>query len=222
MSKYNGYAKRLSEAFVTAQREYTDAWEKLQKAEKERSDAQQWRQEKYIGENAARKARAEADYLAAKVEFEATSSRVWDEMNDKRRELRVELQRETKADGLANPDAIDPNGLELLKSGVLTPDDYCGLVDKYDSNPTMLRLVGRYAQEAAENLTDDRTARGALLQVAVVCKNGQSSVMRAWDSLSSIVDYCSGQAHGRKGTPGHVVSMSKWWEELSREAVENF
>lgn len=143
-------------------------------------------------------------------------------MNRQRAELRAGLQKELRADGAASPDAIDGNALELLKSGIMTPDDYYALLDKYDNNPTMLRMIGKYAQDAADDMTDDRAARGALLQVSQACKDGQSSVMRTWDGLSQIVDYCSGQAHGRKGSPGYVISMGKWWEQLAGESVENF
>ena len=221
-TKYNHYARDLQAAFLAARKEYADAYEKLQKAEADRAEASLWREEKYIGENAARKARAEADYLAAKAEFDAANNRVWGELNRQRAELRAGLQKELRADGAASPDAIDGNALELLKSGIMTPDDYYALLDKYDNNPTMLRMIGKYAQDAADDMTDDRAARGALLQVSQACKDGQSSVMRTWDGLSQIVDYCSGQAHGRKGSPGYVISMGKWWEQLAGESVENF
>ena len=53
--------------------------------------------------------------------------------------------------------------------------------------------------------------------------NGQGQTLRAWDSLSHIADYCSGQAiEGRRDAPDHIVSMGKWWEQLSSETVENF
>lgn len=221
-TKYNHYARDLQTAFLAARKEYADAYEKLQKAEADRAEASRWREEKYIGENAARKARAEVDYLAAKAEFDAANNRVWGELNRQRAELRAGLQKELRADGAASPDAIDGNALELLKSGIMTPDDYYALLDKYDNNPTMLRMIGKYAQDAADDMTDDRAARGALLQVSQACKDGKSNVMRTWDGLSQIVDYCSGQAHGRKGSPGYVISMGKWWEQLAGEAVENF
>lgn len=64
--------------------------------------------------------------------------------------------------------------------------------------------------------------RGALYNLVAVCEQGQGRTMRAWDDLSKIVDYCSGQAHGRPGSPSYVIAMGKWWEELTTEAVESF
>ena len=51
----------------------------------------------------------------------------------------------------ANPDAIDPNAVELLKTGVLGAYDFCSLADKHADNPTMLRIIEKYAKEAANN-----------------------------------------------------------------------
>ena len=48
------------------------------------------------------------------------------------------------------PLTMDSNALELLKSGVLTSDDYAAFMEKYDSNPTMLKLLAHYAAEAAK------------------------------------------------------------------------
>lgn len=222
MSKYNRYAKQLDEAFKASRQEYTAAWDALQAAQKASAEAQEWRKEQYVGENDLRRQRAKSSLLEAEHAFKAAENRIWPEFNRKRQELRTALGREIKGDGRATPDAIDPNGLELLKSGILTPDDYFSLVDRYDNNPTMLRLVAKYAREAADDMTDDRAGQGALLQVAHVCKDGQSGVLRAWDELSSVADYCSGQAHGRKEDPGYVVSMGKWWEQLAGKVVENF
>lgn len=91
----------------------------------------------------------------------------------------------------------------------------------HSPNPTMLRLVARYAREAADDM--EAKDRGALYQLAQECENGQGQTLRAWDSLSHIADYCSGQAiEGRRDAPDHIVSMGKWWEQLSSETVENF
>ncbi len=221
MGKFHSYAQRLDEAFKTARDEYAASYAKLQQAEQERKEAGEWFQEKYIGERAARKARAEANFLEAKAEFEAAAPRAWSTFNEIRRAIRAELEAEVKKNGLVSASAVDSNALELMKSGVMTADDYCKFATDFDSNPTMLKLVSKFALEAAEN-TDVRADRGALLQVAEACKDGQGRVMREWDDLSRIADYCAGQAHGRPSAPAQVISMASHWEELTGEAVENF
>lgn len=213
MSKFNKYAKDLDAAFKSARTEYTAAVEKLQAAEQARHIA---------GADAMTRNLKELEYKAAEKDFWAASDRIWGQFNKTRQQLKNGLEAEIKANNAANPDSIDSNALELLKSGIMTADDYYTLLDKYDDNSTMLRLIGKFAQDAAENMTDDRTARAALFQIANECKNGQSSVMRIWDGLSQVADYCSGQVHGPRASFRHVVSMGKWWEQLAGETVENF
>ena len=102
------------------------------------------------------------------------------------------------------------------------PDDYYKLAERFDENSTMLRLLAKFAKDAAEN-TDDRKSRAALNEIALTCADGLGSVMRSWDSISTIADYCSGQTHrGRRNSPEQVIAMGKWWEELSQDTVENF
>ena len=212
MSNYNRYAKDLDAAFRAARQEYAEAWDKFQAAKNARGQG-----------DAMQRQRAELKYQQAELDFKEAEARIWPELNRRRAELRSKLERELRGDNAANPDAIDPNGMELLKSGILSADDFYSLVEKYDDNPTMLRFVARYAKEAADDM--DRTQakdRGALYQLAQVCSQGQGRTMRAWDDLSHIVDYCSGQTRNRRDTPTHTISMGKWWEQLSGEIVENF
>lgn len=128
-----------------------------------------------------------------------------------------------RADGTANPDAVDNNGLEILKSGILSADEYAAFAEKYDNNPTMLRFVAKYAREAADAMKEDPKARATLNSVAMACQDGRSAPLRAWDDLSKICDHCSGQS--RKGVterPEHVLAMGAHWAELSAEAIQNF
>ena len=212
MSKYNRFAKDLDSAFRAARQEYADAWSKFQAAQNARGQG-----------DAMQRQRAELKYQQAELDFKEAEARIWPEFNRRRAELRSKLERELRGDNAANPDAIDPNGMELLKSGILSADDFYSLVEKYDDNPTMLRFVARYAKEAADDMDSTQAKdRGALYQLAQVCGQGQGRTMRAWDDLSHIVDYCSGQTRNRRDTPTHTISMGKWWEQLSGEMVENF
>ena len=125
------------------------------------------------------------------------------------------------ASGRVEPESIDQNGLDLLKSGILTPDDYFGLLDKYNDNPTMLRFVAKYAKETADTM-DDPAGRRTLYMLCQQCRNGQGEIMRSWDALSSIADYCSGQVHGQGDAPAYIETMSRRWEELTEEIISNF
>lgn len=212
MSKYNRYAKDLDAAFRAARQEYAEAWDKFQAAQNARGQG-----------DAMQRQRAELKYQQEELDFKEAEARIWPDFNRRRAELRSQLERELRGDNAANPDAIDANGMELLKSGILSADDFYSLAEKYDNNPTMLRFVARYAKGAADDMDSTQAKdRGALYQLAQVCSQGQGRTMRAWDDLSHIVDYCSGQTRNRRDTPTHTISMGKWWEQLSGEIVENF
>lgn len=214
MSKeYNIYARRLDEAFRAARDDYKNAYDRLQAAERKRGNG-------VVG--SPQRQRAELDYQDAQREFKSAEKRIWGEFNQLRSDLRRELVEVVDEAQTVNPDAVDENGLELLKSGIMTAKDFYTMEKKYDGNPTMLRLLAKYAQETADNSDHESTERGGLYMLAERCKDGQGAVIRDWDALSKIADYCSGQAHGKPGSPTYILSMGQQWEQLSSEAVENF
>ena len=98
-----------------------------------------------------RTARAALKLHDAEATFNEVSARVWDNFKATRRTIRAELEQAVRAANIANPDAIDNNALELMKTGVLSPADYAAFMERFDSNPTMLKLVGHYAAEAAKD-----------------------------------------------------------------------
>ena len=202
MSQYNKYAQRLDTAFKTAREEYMEAWNQLQAAQKANTDAQAWRAETYRGEND-----------------------VWAEFDRQKEAIRRDLESDVRASSTVDPDAIDANALELLKSGILTADDIFSMVNKYDSNLTMLRLISKTAKELADDKqhTDAKT-RGLLYTLCNQIGNGKNSTMRNFDDLVEISNYCSGRGGGgtQRTTPAHTVAMAGKWEELASTAVENF
>lgn len=225
MSKYNEYAQRLDVAFKTAREEYMEAWNQLQAAQKAERDAQAWRAETYRGENDLRRQRAKAELLEAEHTFKATESRVWAEFDRQKEAIRRELESDVRASSTVDPDAIDANALELLKSGILTADDIFSMVNKYDSNLTMLRLISKTAKELADDKqhTDAKT-RGLLYTPCNQIGNGKNSTMRNFDDLVEISNYCSGRGGGgtQRTTPAHTTAMSQKWEQLSGDMVSNF
>ena len=224
MSQYNKYAQRLDTAFKTAREEYMEAWNQLQAAQKANTDAQAWRAETYRGENDLRRQQARAQLLEAEHTFRAAESRVWAEFDRQKDAIRRDLESKVRASSTVDPDAIDANALELLKSGILTADDVFSLVDKYDSNITMLRLISKTAKELADDKNTDAKTRGQLYVLCSQIGSGKDSTMRNFDDLVEISNYCSGRGGGgtQRTTPAHTVAMAGKWEELSGNAVVNF
>ena len=213
-TKYNHFAKDLDAAFRAARGEYTAAYNELAKAKENASAA---------GLDAVKQQIATLQLQEAENKMRTEAVRIWAEFDAKAADLRRALEKEVQTSNLADPSAIDSNAVELMKTGVLTVDDYFGFADRYSENVTMLKLIGHYAKEAADS-TDDRKDRVALTVLAQDCAKGTGKTLKAWDSMMTAANYCSGRggSGNRRPTPGVTLSMGEWWEQLSGEIIENF
>lgn len=223
MTKYNVYAKQLDAAFRTARDEYAKSYAELQAAQQANEDAGAWRPDDDAANKQLRVATTALELNKAEAAFKITETKVWPEFDARCKELRKELEKDVQKDGLANPDAIDANTVELLKAGVLTVEDYYSLAERYEGNSTMLRLLGKYALDESIASGDIKEA-AALRMLSDNCKNGAGAVLRAWNELEGLASYCSGRGGNRNAatSPDMVVSMGKWWEELAGQSIENF
>lgn len=214
MSEFNHFAKELDAAFRAARSEYAAVYEELAKAKENASAA---------GLDAVKKQIATLQLQEAEKKMRQEAARIWTEFDAKAADLRRALEKEVQTSNLADPSAIDSNAVELMKTGVLTVDDYFSFADKYSENSTMLKLIGHYAKEAADS-TDDRKDKVALTVLVQDCAKGTGKTLKAWDSMMTAANYCSGRggSGNRRTTPGVTLSMGEWWEQLSGEIIENF
>lgn len=150
-----------------------------------------------------------------------TRNSVWAAYDAQVQAIRRDLEQDVRTSYAASPDAIDTNTIELLKSGVMGADDYYSLVDKFDNNQTMLRLIAKYAKEAAAEANKDSQTRMALNVLCSEIGDGKNKTMRAFDDLCQMSKYCSGRAGGRY-SDNHAINMAEKWEQLSGAAVEGF
>ncbi len=218
MSKYNEYAKRLDRAFVEAREKYEVTLRYFEAAKKNYESAKRWQPETYIGENESRKIIAKAYFDEATARMDDAKRTIWPEFEREAKRIGQELETAVKADNVASPDSVDTNGLELLKSGIMGADDYEAMLQRYDENPTMLRLMSKYAFEAADSKlpNDDRAV---LYRVANEARNGRNATLRSWDNLVGIAMTCSGiQSIGKS----YIPQMGAYWDEASSGIVEEF
>lgn len=213
-TKYNHFAQDLNAAFKAARDEYAAAYNAVEQTRKAMQDA---------GPDALKRQIATLQLQEAEKKMRQEAARIWAEFDAKAADLRRALEKEVQTSNLADPSAIDSNAVELMKTGVLTVDDYFSFADRYSENPTMLKLIGYYAKEAADG-TDDRKDRVALTVLAQDCAKGTGKTLKAWDDLMTTVNYCSGRGGNgsRRQTPGVVAHMGEWWDQLSGEIIENF
>ena len=151
MSEFNHFAKELDAAFKAARGEYAAAYNAVEQTRKAMQDA---------GPDALKRQIATLQLQESEKKMRQEAARIWTEFDAKAADLRRALEKEMQTGSLADPSAIDSNAVELMKTGVLTVDDYFGFADRYDGNPTMLKLIGHYAKEAADS-ADDRKGKVA-------------------------------------------------------------
>ena len=221
MSKYNTFARRLEDTFMEARRAYNEAADKVAEAEQAKAKAEAQHTETYVGECAARRARAEARLIEEKGKFDKAKKEIWAQYDRAVEALTRELSEAVRADNVADPDAIDNNALVLLQSGVMSVDDYEHFLSRFDGNSAMLKLVGKYASEAAEREKDDVSARTRLASVAFAAKDGQGATMRNWNGIVSSARIMTGQSHGNAAT-SYVQSMTSRWEDVMGDAIRGF
>lgn len=214
MSEFNHFAKELDTAFRTARSEYAEVYGELTKAKENASAA---------GLDAVNQQIATLRLQEAEKKMQQETRRIWAVFDEKAAELRSALEKEVQASKCVDPTAVDAAGVELMKSGILTADDYYSLAEKYDGNVTMLRLLSKYAADAATD-ADNRKDRVALTVLSQDCAKGTGKTLKAWDSMMTAANYCSGRggSGNRRTTPGVTLSMGEWWEQLSGEIIENF
>lgn len=213
-TKYNHFSKDLDAAFKAARDEYAAAYNAVEQTRKAMQDA---------GPDALKRQIATLQLQEAENKMRTETARIWAAFDAKAAELRGALASEVQASKCVDPTAVDAAGVELMKSGIMTADDYFTLAAKYDGNTTMLRLLSKYAADAAAD-EDNRKDRAALITLSRDCANGTGTTLRAWDDLMNVANYCSGRggSGNRRITPGVTLSMGEKWEQLSGEIVENF
>lgn len=214
MSEFNHFAKDLDAAFKAARGEYAAAYNAVEQARKAMQDA---------GPDALKRQIATLQLQEAENSLRKETARIWTEFDAKAAELRSALEKEVQASKCVDPTAVDAAGVELMKSGILTADDYYSLAEKYDGNVTMLRLLSKYAADAATD-ADNRKDRVALTVLSQDCAKGTGKILKAWDNMMTVANYCSGRGYSgnRRITPSVTLSMGEWWDQLSGEIVENF
>lgn len=213
-TKYNHFAKDLDAAFKAARTEYTTAYNAVESARQAANEA---------GADALKKQIAALQLQEAEETMRKESARIWSEFDAKAAELCHTLEKEVQTNSLVDPAAIDSNAVELMKTGILTTDDYFNFADKYEGNATMLRLIGYYAREAATD-AENRKDRCALTVLAQDCASGTGKTLKAFDELLTAANYCSGRGRNgtRSTTPGFTINMGEKWDELTADAVRDF
>ena len=124
---------------------------------------------------------------------------------------------EVTDDYSADPKAIDNNTLTLLNAGILKSSDYEKLMKEAQAadNHTMVRLIGKYAGNAAEaeerkNGSNSIKAK-ELRTISYMGRENGDNVLRSFDSLSEVF----------RRTADNPAMIDKW-DYLTGDTIENF
>lgn len=216
MSKFNSYAKKLDEQARAAFKAYRDAEAAYKKAEQKAREYPQ-RNGMVNADYAAKSARAQADFLEAKQAYE-TARRTFRESDTQFNAMRRELAAAIDDAYSADPAQLDTATLELLKSGILTGSEYAKLLEqaKAASNPTMVRMIGRYAGEAAKargesHGMNDREATALRMAEYNSRSYTGGDRLQAFDNMVELYHRCTNNP-----------AMIDHWDRFTAETVENF
>ena len=216
MSKFNSYAKKLDEQARAAFKAYRDAEAAYKKAEQKAREYPQ-RNGMVNADYATKSARAQADFLEAKQAYE-TARRTFRESDTQFNAMRRELAAAIDDAYSADPAQLDTATLELLKSGILTGSEYAKLLEqaKAASNATMVRMIGRYAGEAAKargesHGMNDREATALRMAEYNSRSYTGGDRLQAFDNMVELYHRCTNNP-----------AMIDHWDEFTAETVENF
>ena len=219
MSEYNSYAKRLDEAFRKARAAFIEVFNDYKKADEKASKASKKENENDIVFN-MRVAQYVEQANVLKRALREEKKKIFNNLQQEMEQIRAELVKAVQGDNIADPDKVDANAIELMHSGILTVDDIEAFRERYDTNPTMLRLVGKYAGERAEVPTISAYERQRLNMVAEEAKNGTSRKVAEFDSfIRAAGTYAC--LNRPMENPEYIVSISQHWDDLSG-AIEKY
>lgn len=215
MSKFKSYAERVNDIAKAAFANYIEAVENQEKAEaRYREETSPYKDPAHNDyKQQAKAARAKADMLEAQQEVRKAQAFMQSEAASIRsvgRELQEAVNREYSAKG----EEVDLATLELLKSGILKPQEYITLYEtaQGNGNNTMVRIIGKYAGEAADKApTKDLQERLNTLATVTQYETPGRAYIEAFNVLED--------AYTRTA---NNPSMIPHWEQLTDNVIANF
>lgn len=219
MSEFNEYAQRFDGIMRTIRAERKEIEARKTVAEDAKHEYPQ--RSGVTPEYAAKSSRAIADYAAAEEELRMLRRSMEDgsyrqQIKELRKELEISLDKAFRVD----PEKIDNATLELLKSGICTPNEYAVFLNKAidGGNPTMARLICKYAEDAAAAAVEkagghmgDPTATA----LRNVVNDGRAYNGKRW---LDAFDYMEDIFNRASRNP----AMLELWDGLTAELLEKF
>jgi len=206
----------LNDIYTETRNQYTALNDGVVKAEKQLEKAQ----EKARGGDNIAQARLEvarADLREAQDERRNAYRKMMDGYNARVKELRGQFADHLNKHYAASPDKLDTATMQLLGSGICTPDELVSLVERHKECPTMVRIIGSYADKMIQDRGKMRQDEVAALQTvrgyATAAKNGDRE-MAIFDSAVSATQYGLGNDYNHATRMDS--HMSGWFDDFKQ------
>lgn len=212
MGIFSEYGRRLDSITKSAIDNYKDAAQKAEIAEVRYNVESDPHKTINNAQQQAVAARAKADMLEAQQATRDAQQFMVKEI-DSVRAVGQELQAAVGERFCANGEQVDIGTLELLKSGILKPQEYFSLYSKADKdgNHTMMRLIGKYAGDAAAQAPTQELQH----QMESLANNSRHTMGSEYMNLfNAFLD-----AYSR--TANNPAMIAKW-DELTAGMINSF
>lgn len=209
----------LIDIYTETRNQYTALNDGVVKAEKQLERAQ----EKARGGGNIDQARLEVARADLRDTQDACRTEYWkmmDGYNARVAELRGQLADHLNKHYAASPDKLDTATMQLLGSGICTPDELESLVERHKDCPTMVRIIGSYAdkmiQDRGNMRHEDVAALQTVISYAAAAKNGDRE-MAIFDSTVSTTKYGLGKDYNHATRMDN--HMSGWFDDFKHQIV---
>ena len=191
----------------------TETFADMQRIEEEYKNAVA--AEKAAGTDPVKRAKAKADYIAAEETRRKMKQNYPGKTENTLASLRKEYEASINKDFAAKAEDVDMKLVTLLESGILSANEYRGLLETAleSGNMTSARLITRAARTAAEESEkkfgyyDDRTKM--LRYIANFEVSSTANQLRVFDALADII---------RRSVKN--MALQGYWNQLSAELLE--
>lgn len=162
---------------------------------------------------------ARGDYERAKLTYKQQLDGIRDSYRARSKELRNQLDEFTTDLYQATPDKIDQGAIQLLNMGIMSADEMEHLSEQYMDNPTMMRVIGHYAEQAGQKIGDrDREKARAYNSIALRLKsvNNRENAMSGFDAM---LEY---GMQGIAGDDSMATIRERHWDRMYSTAADSY
>lgn len=215
MGKYNAYGTLVVNAFDNAHTAWKKAVDDLRTAER---SAEKKREE---ARNAVEKHIANEAEQAARDQYRIDARTVSADLNAALDKLRADFRAKVAEEYAIDPGRIEPEVVEIMKTGIMKTADYENMAKRYENNETMRRMVAMYAGKYAETVSDpEERARLSRLQGV----DGEAeTLIRDYESILNSVRIFSGFYHGdfNAESIGYIAKMHENFDAELRDTLRS-